>query len=246
MTGARANWWPRAGATLIDGLILTAVALAVGIVVAGAGASSDNAEYVIYGVVFLASAVYGPVMMARPGAANGQTIGKQALGLRVIHADGGEMTLQRGFLRDGIGKALLGIIPLYTVIDVLVPLFDSENQAIHDKVGRTYVVLAGTLPAAPPSPAAAAPHDAWTSPPSAPPPPSSQRPVPPAPPPPPRPSPSLQKPPAAAPPSPRPVDRDAPVPDLGGFAPPVAPGAARPAEADNDEIRGPFGPSSSD
>lgn len=234
----RAGWWPRAGAMLIDALILTAIALAVGITMSSAGASGDESTVAIYIVVFLASLIYSPLMMARAGDANGQTVGKQALGIRVVHSEGGDMTLPRGLLRDAVGKAVLGIIPFYTFVDILVPLFDSGNQALHDKVGKTYVVPAatqahGTGTSAPAD--TTAPHPAWSAPPAAP---RDGAPLPPThdhvPPPPPPPPPSLKKQPAL------PDSPSEEQPDLGGFAPPSAP---RPGQQrEDDGQRGPYGP----
>jgi uncharacterized RDD family membrane protein YckC len=231
-TVPKAGWWPRAGAMLIDALILTAVALVVGIVLAASGADTESATIAIYVAVFLATAIYSPLLMARPGAVNGQTIGKQALGIRVVHAEGGEMTVSRGLLRDGVGKALLGLVPFYSIVDVLVPLFDQQNQALHDKVGSTYVVVADAERALAPdrdrTPAGA--PAAWSAP---------SQPVPPA-----GTTPPPFEPPTPPPPPPPPPREPAEPPDLGGFAPPVAP-APPPARDDEDDARprGPFGPS---
>jgi uncharacterized RDD family membrane protein YckC len=241
-TVPKAGWWPRAGAMLIDALILTAVALVVGIVAAASGASTDTATIAIYVAIFLATVIYSPLMMARPGAVNGQTVGKQALGIRVVHAEGGEMTVSRGLLRDGVGKALLGIIPFYSIVDVLVPLFDQQNQALHDKVGSTFVVLADAEQAIATDrdlTPAEAPHAAWSAPSQPVPPAGSAVPSPFAPPPPPPPPDTAPLPPLPPPP-PEPTEP----PDLGGFAPPVAPAPAPARDEDEDaRPRGPFGPS---
>jgi uncharacterized RDD family membrane protein YckC len=225
----KAGWWQRVGATLIDGLILSAVALVVGISLSAGGTSSQDATIGIYAVVFFASLVYSPLLMARQGDANGQTIGKRAMGIRVVHADGHPMTVSRGLLRDGVGKAVLGLIPLYTIVDVLVPLYDANNQALHDKVGSTYVVDAERVPVvthrSQDTFGAPAAHESWSAP--------SQPLTPPAP-----------APPAPAPPAPAAGERDADrEPDLGGFQPPVPPTSTpRPAPDDEQRRGGPFGP----
>lgn len=183
----RASWWARAGASIIDALILVAVGIAVGIVAALAGASGNGSTIAIYGFVFVATIFYSPWLMAREGDANGQTVGKRAMGIRVVHAEGGPMTFSRGMMRDGVGKLVLGIIPFYTFVDVLVPLSDARKQAIHDKVGKTFVVLADAQPArsgaglgafTPPPPPPPSPTD-WPRsmvPPPAPPAPGAARP----------------------------------------------------------------------
>jgi uncharacterized RDD family membrane protein YckC len=220
----KAGWWQRVGATLIDGLLLSAVALIVGIALSAGGTSSQDATIAIYAVVFFAALIYSPLLMAREGDANGQTIGKRAMGIRVVHADGHPMTISRGLLRDGVGKAILGIIPLYTIADVLLPLLDGDKQAIHDKVGSTYVVDAEQVPVMTRRSAdevtAPVPHESWAAP-----------------------SPPLPPAPAADEPEPaRDADREPPAPpDLGGFEPPVPP--TPPPARDEERRRGPFGPS---
>lgn len=211
----RASWWARAGASIIDALILVAVGIAVGIVAAVAGADGDGATVAIYGFVFVATIFYSPWLMAREGDVNGQTIGKRAMGIRVVHAEGGPMTFARGMMRDGVGKLVLGIIPFYTFVDVLVPLSDARKQAIHDKVGKTFVVLADAAPARPgPGLEAFAPPPVATDWPR-----------------------SMVTPPPPPPPAPTPPADDPP--DLGRFVPPTAPA---PPQEDEEPPRGPFGP----
>jgi uncharacterized RDD family membrane protein YckC len=224
-TAPKAGWWQRVGATLIDGLILSGAALLVGVALSAGGASSGDATVAIYAVVFFASVVYSPLLMAREGDTNGQTIGKRVIGIRVVHEDGHPMTIKRGLVRDGFGKALLGLIPLYTFVDVFWPIPDGDNQAIHDKVGSTYVVDAHQVPV---MTYRADEHDGFGAP--VPPPPSA--PTPPAPP----------APPATPPAAPPRAEPEA-EPDLGGFAPPVPPPPPVPSRSEDDEARGPFGPS---
>jgi uncharacterized RDD family membrane protein YckC len=223
-TAPKASWWQRVGATLIDALILSAVALVFGVALSAGGSNSGDATVAIYAVVFFASVVYSPLLMAREGDGNGQTIGKRVLGIRVVHEDGHPMTIRRGLVRDGFGKAVLGLVPLYTVVDVLWPIFDKDNQAIHDKVGSTYVVDAHQVPVVTHRPTD---HDGFGTP--LPPAPGAGAPPPPAPP----------ARPAAAP-APGPAEE----PDLGGFRPPVPPPRpVPPVRGDDDATRGPFGPS---
>ncbi|HKY93276.1 MAG TPA: RDD family protein [Nevskiaceae bacterium] len=91
---------------------------------------------------------------------NGQTPGKRALGLRVIHLHGKPLTWWDGFERfggyaAGLATGLLGYLQVY---------WDSNRQAIHDRVSFTAVIrdpdgrtLERALQAATPPPAAAAP-----------------------------------------------------------------------------------------
>ena len=81
--------------------------------------------------------------MGRSGQNNGQTIGHQTLGIRVVKQDGSQFTagnaIVRQFLVLGI---LMGICGLVQLVNLLWPLWDERNQALHDKVVNTFVVRA--------------------------------------------------------------------------------------------------------
>ena len=139
-TGERAElsgWWRRVGATLIDGLIVGIPLAIIFSVLLGTdgGGGIAAALFVSVGVTL----IYAPLLMARGGERNGQTFGKQAMDIRVVREDGQPMDVGKGLLRDGIGKGLLGFVPLYSLVDSLFPLGDGRNQAIHDKIGSTTV-----------------------------------------------------------------------------------------------------------
>ena len=133
-----AGWWSRVGATLIDALVLLVPVIVLGGILAAVGIA-DAGIVIGYLLYLVATLFYAPVMMAREGARNGQTIGKQVTNIRVVREDGQAMTLGRGMVREAIGKSLLGLIPLYSIVDLLFPLGDKRNQALHDKIGSTTV-----------------------------------------------------------------------------------------------------------
>ena len=95
-----AEWWPRVGATLLDLLIVGAMsigALIVAAIIALAPFGGDErhrragvaaADAVVLAIAYFA----GP--MARKGAHNGQTLGKQAAGIRVVRDDGRPVDLR--------------------------------------------------------------------------------------------------------------------------------------------------------
>ena len=133
-----APWSRRVASELIDFLVLALVGVAV-----LPGFTGDLASDIgIGGVTVAITLLYGPLLMLRGDAHNGQTLGKQALRIRVVRDDGAPMELKRGMVRDIVGKWLLWALPLYTVADVLAPLFDSGNRALHDRIARTHVVWA--------------------------------------------------------------------------------------------------------
>jgi uncharacterized RDD family membrane protein YckC len=155
----------RVGAFFLDVLVIVglqfAIGFLIGIAVAASGGkvSDDRALFqgLSIGLGLLVLIAYPTILEARRGAHNGQTLGKQATGIRVVRDDGRPVGYARAFLREGVGKWLLAIITLYIylVVDYLWPLWDGENQALHDKVASTHVVA--VRPASAPVPAAPAP-----------------------------------------------------------------------------------------
>ena len=148
------GWWRRVGAQLIDGAIIGIGAAIILGILAAAGLSVDSeggavalivaalfAVLVITVVAFL----YAPLLMSRT---NGQTLGRMALGIRVIRADGGPMTFWFAMLREVLVKTLLvGVVSsatfgLASLLDALWPLWDEENRALHDFIVNTRVVRA--------------------------------------------------------------------------------------------------------
>jgi uncharacterized RDD family membrane protein YckC len=94
--------------------------------------------------IAIVALAYAPVLMART---NGKTLGRMATGIRVVRANGQPMTLAWAALREVAVKALLvGIVSSVTfglgyLLDVLWPLWDDENRALHDFVVDTRTVL---------------------------------------------------------------------------------------------------------
>ncbi|MGH3995362.1 MAG: RDD family protein, partial [Pseudonocardiaceae bacterium] len=91
---------------------------------------------------------YAPLLMARQGERNGQTWGKQIVGIRAVRDNGQPFELGFGFLREFVVKNLLfvgvGGFFLYipTIVDWLWPLWDDQNRCLHDMVVSTHVVRA--------------------------------------------------------------------------------------------------------
>jgi uncharacterized RDD family membrane protein YckC len=77
---------------------------------------------------------------------NGQTFGKQLVGIRVVRTNGRPVDFATAALREagikvlalGIASSIIPIIPF--LVDYLWPLFDDENQAVHDIIASTRVV----------------------------------------------------------------------------------------------------------
>jgi uncharacterized RDD family membrane protein YckC len=140
------DWWTRAGAFVLDQLIIGAVAVAAVLaarVITG-DVESDTAQIVAYAIAIPLGCLYAPLLMSRRGARNGQTLGKQALGIRVVRTDGQPVGFWLGVLRTVVAQQLLTAITFYAyaVVDYLWPLRDPQNQALHDKIASTWVVRA--------------------------------------------------------------------------------------------------------
>jgi uncharacterized RDD family membrane protein YckC len=90
----------------------------------------------------IASLAYAPIMLART---NGQTVGHRVVDTRIVYVNGQPMTGGRGFVREILVKAILfdgigGLIWIPTLLNYLWPLWDDNNEALHDKVCGTRVV----------------------------------------------------------------------------------------------------------
>src|SRR4051794_39251310 len=130
---AWAGWWSRVGATLIDGVIVSAAFAVTALVF---GIIGNNAALAVALVVVYIGATFGyaPVMLAYN---DGRTVGKLAVGIRVVDADGRPIGFGRALLRETIVKWVLS----FTIVLVpLWPLWDRENRTLHDMVVSTRVV----------------------------------------------------------------------------------------------------------
>jgi uncharacterized RDD family membrane protein YckC len=151
-----AGWWSRVAAALIDGLIVGVggilLMVLIGAIFSAGFFAGDEVGVVslVVGlfIAFLAFAVvallYAPWMMART---DGRTLGRMAMNIRVVRANGEPMSFSFAMLREVAVKWLLfGMIAgsvtfgLAYFVDVLWPLWDEENRALHDIIVDTRVV----------------------------------------------------------------------------------------------------------
>jgi uncharacterized RDD family membrane protein YckC len=151
------GWWRRAGALIIDGIVVSLIAgifFAVFAAFAGAGfLVGDTTGYIAavlailgWGIcVLIAALVYAPLMMART---NGKTLGRMACGIRVVRPNGQPISFGYATVREVLVKWLLfGVIAnsftfgLAALVDYLWPLWDEENRALHDFVVNSRTIL---------------------------------------------------------------------------------------------------------
>jgi uncharacterized RDD family membrane protein YckC len=153
---ALAGWWRRVGAQVIDGIIVSAGAALLFVAITAPFSigffASDEVGVVAIVVgallailsVAVVALLYAPALMART---NGKTLGRMATGIRVIRADRRPMTFGFAMLREVAVKTLLVSVAssftfgLAWLLDILWPLWDEENRALHDFVVNTRTVL---------------------------------------------------------------------------------------------------------
>jgi uncharacterized RDD family membrane protein YckC len=148
-----AGWGSRAGAVLLDALVVIGIAIALfapGGIALGAGADAAGIALLVLGGIgyFVVVVMYGAYFMNRSGERNGQTLGKQWVGIRVVRDNGQPFDLGSGVMREFVVKNLLFgwvggfFLSIPTLLDYLWPLWDDQNRALHDMVATTHVVRA--------------------------------------------------------------------------------------------------------
>jgi len=145
-----ASWGSRVAAQLLDILILLVPVAVLTAIVVAIATNSGTAAWVTAALGFFAYLVvilmYAPLLMAREGRGNGQSWGKQIIGIRVIRDNGETMSFGTAAVREilvknlsvGIASAVIPLIPW--LLDNLWPLWDDENRALHDMAVSTHVV----------------------------------------------------------------------------------------------------------
>jgi uncharacterized RDD family membrane protein YckC len=154
-----ASWGSRVVAAIVDAFVIMVPAVVLSSAlfggVAGLG-GDDDAGFLaaILGILLffvllaVVSILYAPLLMRRPGERNGQTWGKQLMGIRVVRENGVPMDFTWSAVREplvkgiglGFASTIIPVIPY--LLDALWPLWDDENRAIHDMVVGTRVVQA--------------------------------------------------------------------------------------------------------
>ena len=134
---AYSGWGRRVGAYLLDSLVLFVPLLIL--IIAFAAADIWAGVVVAYLAVLVLPFVYFTVMH---GGASGQTYGKRWLGIRVVSDETGDsIGYGRAFGRYAI-IVVFSIFFIPLLLDYLWPLWDTKNQALHDKVVGSVVVRA--------------------------------------------------------------------------------------------------------
>jgi uncharacterized RDD family membrane protein YckC len=142
------GFWIRFVAYLIDGLIMTAAGAVLFLVfvvtVAFSGDGFDRDEpspFAIFAIAVLIVALivvnwlYEALMTSSP---RGATVGKMALGLRIVRFDGAQLSFGRATGRHFAKHMLTPLVPLF--IGYLLAAFTNRKRALHDMVADTRVI----------------------------------------------------------------------------------------------------------
>jgi uncharacterized RDD family membrane protein YckC len=143
VTGAGlASWGRRAGGWFVDLVVYAVVFIATFLVALSTedpvtGEISDAAALLLFFVWFLGPTIYAWLMVG----AFGQTLGKMAVGIRVVGSAGAaRVSFARAFGRAA-STWLLGVFLVPILLAYLWPLWDRRNQTLYDKMAGTIVVV---------------------------------------------------------------------------------------------------------
>ncbi len=145
-----ASFGQRVGATVIDTFILW-VAMAAGFLVVAATVpdpepfvNSDPGPSGVGGLIMMITWLIGPAyFVIMEGMPDGQTLGKKALGIRVVRKSNGA-PLGYGL---AIGRYLARFVDAFTLgLGLLWAAWDPMHQTFHDKIAGTLVVRSAVYP----------------------------------------------------------------------------------------------------
>jgi uncharacterized RDD family membrane protein YckC len=129
VSGAKAGFWIRFLAILIDGVIL----FVINLILAAILNSSTTGRS---GIQTLLGLIYYVYFWSSNSPWPGQTVGNKLLNIRVIKTDGSDLSLVVALIRYvGLVVSILVIF-----IGVIWAAFDPNKQGWHDKIAGTYVI----------------------------------------------------------------------------------------------------------
>jgi uncharacterized RDD family membrane protein YckC len=135
----------RLGAAIVDGLIFIGMVYIPMLLFTGFAADSPPEEFGSSFMLGILAALVGLAVFLwltiKQLSATGQSLGKRYCNIKVVRSDGTPVTLGRLIWLRNVVNWLLGIVPLYGLIDVLL-IFGEPRQCVHDKLADTIVIKA--------------------------------------------------------------------------------------------------------
>lgn len=141
-----ASVWSRIAAYLIDSLVLGVVNVVAYLAVIVVATTTDQTgaptvpPTAMLAAIILVLVLDGIYFVAQEGS-SGQTIGKRVLGIKVVKADGGEMSVDAALVRYLF--LLLAGLGLGGLVTLLMISLSDTKQRIGDRVAGTIVVKTG-------------------------------------------------------------------------------------------------------
>ncbi len=143
------GFWRRAVALLIDGLILTVpIASVVGVLSLMIDFSTmdneDQGAVALLALLLIPMAVGGMLIVSwlyealMTSSAGGATLGKQAMGMRIVRADGARLSFGRATARYFLKTLITPLVPFG--IGYLLAAFTARKRALHDLLADTLVL----------------------------------------------------------------------------------------------------------
>lgn len=134
-----ASRWKRLGAYLLDAVAFFAVMFPA-ILVDSFGRGEGNRFSTAVGLLMLGGLVALLVIDLILLHRHGQTLGKRLCGIRIVRSNGQRTGLGRLFgVRYLLAQGVLGIVPFFSLIDVLF-IFGQDKRCLHDLIADTTVV----------------------------------------------------------------------------------------------------------
>jgi uncharacterized RDD family membrane protein YckC len=146
-----ASWGIRLAAYLLDFLVVLIPAVLIAILIFGGGDYDSVWGWVGASLLYalLIAAVYflyAPLLMIRQGERNGQTLGKQLVGIRVVRDNGQPFGFGAAVVREvvlkqlavNIASSIIPFIPWF--LTYFWPLWDDENRTLYDMAASTHVI----------------------------------------------------------------------------------------------------------
>lgn len=134
-------------AAFLDGIVVIVIVYLPLMLRAGAAeespAESGGAAVValIAGLAALVGVVVWCWFTIKYVVANGQSIGKKMVHIKVVRSDGSRASFGRIFWLRNVVNGLLGFIPLYGFVELLF-IFGTSRQCLHDRIADTIVIKA--------------------------------------------------------------------------------------------------------
>ncbi len=146
-------------AKAIDTVVQVAAFLLLAFPVGILAGSSSSAAGAALGIVLIVAVVFGyPIAMETLN--RGRTLGKMAMGLRVVRDDAGPIGFRQAFTRGAF--SIVDFLTSY-VVSVLTMLLTARSKRVGDLLAGTVVVLERTPKNAPPPAAMPPPLAAWAA-----------------------------------------------------------------------------------